>query len=165
MNKILLLISLICFSNIIVNCQQKEKVETNLNKNRTDNKSENDTLIVNKQKILSYYKNNFEMLGENEDYYISETDINFLIPIIFDELKKNGFKSISDLEFSNKLKNIFGIDNFQKCYRILDHNKYLTYSMQNCDYDNSLNNCIENSKLMEYLYDKNIFFFKKNTII
>ncbi len=155
-------IVLIGLSVILSNCQQNKNNE---NKD-TLIQTEMDTLAINEKKIREYFAEyiNIPIPEEGDDgieYYMSEEDLKIVIPIIYNNLKRNEFQFISDEKFQDKLKNIFGITLNTESQQLINHTDFISYVVPP-SYDPS--RTVKDIASVEFLYH-NIFFIKKYNFI
>jgi len=120
------------------------------------------SMKIDEQAIKNYYKKSISGISqgteEEEDYYVTEKDVDLMIPVLLEGLKNNGFKFLDREAYRDKLKEIFNISYDTKCSAIFRHSIFFTYVVQDCkQMGMNLTDCNENAKLMEFLYDDNVF--------
>ncbi|MDR2206848.1 MAG: hypothetical protein LBE36_11920, partial [Flavobacteriaceae bacterium] len=121
-----------------------------------------DTLVINEKKIRDYL--NAPILdGEEigEDYMMSEEDFQTVIPLVYSSLKSSGFKFISDDEFRERMKNIFGVLPGKNSKQIIHHKDFISYVIPP-SYNGAMS--AEDITMMEFLYG-GVFFVKKYNFI
>lgn len=122
----------------------------------------NPNMKIDEQAIKNYYKKSLSggsQGEEEEDYFVTEKDVDLMIPVLLEGLKNNGFKFLDKEAYRNKLKDIFNISYDTKCPGIFRHSNFFTYVVQDCkQMGMNLTDCNENAGLMEFLYDDNVFF-------
>ncbi|MDR2205429.1 MAG: hypothetical protein LBE36_04665 [Flavobacteriaceae bacterium] len=121
-----------------------------------------DTLVINEKKIRDYL-NTPVLDGEEigEDYMMSEEDFQIVIPLVYSSLKSSGFKFISDDEFHERMKNIFGVLPGKNSKQIMHHKDFISYVIPP-SYNGAMS--AEDITMMEFLYG-GVFFVKKYNFI
>ena len=89
-------------------------------------------------------------------------DLELASIVILQGLKNNGFKDISEEEFNQRIKYVFGIENLKSPhYKTHDESSYITlFGKQNKDYKELLKDEFENTT-----YTTNLYLLKKEHII
>jgi len=152
-------------SVILSSCWQNRKNQNSII-NNTINQTDMDTLVINEKKIREYFDEYVnvpipENAEDEKEYYISEEDFKIVIPLIYNSLKRNGFRFISDSAYQEKLKDIFGITPNTKSKQLINHTDFMSYIVVS-PYDSSLT--AKDIALIEFFYG-NVFFIKKYNFI
>lgn len=164
MKNYLLLIILIGFTNLH-SCQKNRSNNTLSSNNKQSDTIKKISMTIDEDAIKELYKRHQSPVNkgeheEEEDFYITEKDVDLMIPVLAKGLKENGFKALNNEEYRAKLKEIFNISDNQNCPILFQHQNFSTYVIQDCKHMTT-SDCNENAKLMEFLYDNNVFFINK----
>ncbi|WP_238640241.1 hypothetical protein [Chryseobacterium elymi] len=164
MKNYLLLIILIGFTNLH-SCQKNRSNNTLSSNNKQSDTIKKINMTIDEDAIKELYKRHQSPANkgeheEEEDFYITEKDVDLMIPVLAQGLRENGFKALNNEEYRAKLKEIFNISDNQNCPILFQHQNFSTYVIQDCKHMTT-SDCNENAKLMEFLYDNNVFFINK----
>ncbi|MGN7988887.1 hypothetical protein ACTJKC_16170 [Pedobacter sp. 22226] len=127
------------------------------------------TIIEEIKQHLEYQKRSS---NENEDienpYERNSRDLELASIVIFEGLKNNGFKAVSDEVFNEKIKEIFGIENLKNLhYKIHVTDSYITlFGQQKEDYNFLIKNEFEGFADTEnyYLLRKEHLFMEPHSL-
>jgi len=157
----------------VINLHSCQKNATSNNFENISKKDtiKNKTMIIDEYAIKEYYKKHLASnssknseFEEEEDYTINEKDVNLMIPVLAQGLKDNGFKPLNNEEYKLKLNEIFNLSDNDECSTLFRHQRFSTYVIQDCK-NMSSTECDNNAKLMEFMYEDNVFFINEMNAI
>ena len=143
---------------LLFSCKGNKQRELRTENNNWKNMDE----LVNEE-IKNHFKK-YENLTEDEDIEITEDDIKWEIPIVYNGLKKMGYHFVSDTLFYDRVKKIFGFTPQTGDIAFVKHQDFFTYVFSQSSYDD-VNERRESILLNEYFLPENIFFVKKYNFI
>lgn len=146
---------------------QKNSTSNNLENISKKDTIKNKKMIIDEYAIKEYYKKHLisnssenSEFEEGEDYTINEKDVNLMIPVLGQGLRDNGFKPLNNEEYKLKLNEIFNLSDNNECTVLFRHPNFSTFVIQDCKNMSSAD-CNSNAKLMEFMYDDNVFFINE----
>ncbi|PQL95927.1 hypothetical protein [Apibacter adventoris] len=139
-----------------ISCQEKKDVfnHSEIKANESRNHMDIDINEI-KQQIKLQERIESDEKEFNNPYEMTQKDFLIENQLIYNGLKQNGYRDISDEKFYEKLKLIFNIDFNNKCNRINKGNEFIVY------YGNMMDGNIETLKYNQFdLYSvtNNMFF-------
>ncbi len=157
------ILSFLLLSTIFLQCQNKKDDRKDINNSIMKNDKIQETDILNINKLSEILENQKKLENEEteDEYQLSQNDLDVLSDVLSQGLKNQGYKIISNEDFIDKIKNVFNINT--KC---VDYgevgNRYFVYHGNAMD---GRKETLENNLFESYTETGNLFFDKKNKLI
>lgn len=150
-------------SAFFLQCQNKKNEKLNDATLETINTEQEKQHIMDLNRVQEFLENQKKVENEEteDEYNLTQKDLDILSDLIAQGLKNQGYKTVSDEEFLNKISNIFGINN--KCLNFGEVSQ--RYSVYHGNLMDKKKETLENNLYESYTDTENLFFDKKNKLI